>query len=43
MVDGASTSAADNNIEVVSTYKLDSLESIDDIIAELAAVGAGKY
>jgi ABC-type branched-subunit amino acid transport system substrate-binding protein len=40
MVDGASTSAADNNIEVVSTYKLDSLESIDDIIAELAAVGA---
>ncbi len=42
MADGASTSAGDNNFEVKSTYKLDSLESIDDVIAELANTGAGK-
>eukprot|EP00029_Vermamoeba_vermiformis_P005650 TRINITY_DN2019_c0_g1_i1.p1 TRINITY_DN2019_c0_g1~~TRINITY_DN2019_c0_g1_i1.p1 ORF type:complete len:811 (-),score=194.85 TRINITY_DN2019_c0_g1_i1:136-2568(-) len=40
MADGASTSAGDNNFEVKSTYKLDSLESIDDVIAELANTGA---
>lgn len=41
MADGASTSAADNNIEVKNTYKLDSLDSIDDVIAELVDSGAG--
>ncbi len=42
MVDGASTSATDNNIEVKNTFKLDSLASIDDIIGELASNNAGK-
>lgn len=43
MAGGASTSAADNNFQVKNTYKLDSLDSIDDVIAELANTGAGKY
>jgi len=42
MVDGASTSASDNNIEVRNTYKLDSLASIDEIIDQLASIKAGK-